>query len=147
MKSMMGFVFFLLFLAGFALVMLQGRQLSQLGGGGAEITAISWRPVTIGEASIPEDSGIFILFEIDGSITGHGGCNRFSGSLEQSDSGIAVGQLATTRMACSDKIMNRESAFIEAVQKTTDFSSKGDRMNLLDSDGNVLAAFVAGSGN
>jgi len=145
MKSMMGFVFFLLFLAGFALVMLQGRQMSQLGGGGAEITGITWRPVTIGGASIPDDSGIFILFEVDGSVTGHGGCNRFSGSLEQSDSGIAVGQLATTRMACSDEIMNRETAFIEAVQKTTDFSSGGDRMNLLDSDGNVLAAFVVGS--
>jgi len=144
MKSMMGFVFFLLFLAGFALVMLQGRQMGQLGGGGAEVTGISWRPITIGEESIPDDSGMFILFEVDGSVAGHGGCNRFSGSLQQSDSGIAVGQLSTTRMACADVIMNREMAFIEAVQKMTDFNSSGDRMSLLDDDGTVLATFVAG---
>lgn len=147
MKSMMGFVFFLLFLAGFALVMLQGRQMSQLGGSGAEVTGTSWRPVTIGEESIPDDSGIVILFEVDGGITGHGGCNRFSGSLEQSGSGIGVGQLSTTRMACGDVIMGRESAFIDAVQKTTDFRSGGDRMSLLDKDNNVLATFVAGSDN
>ena len=145
MKSMMGFVFFLLFLAGFALVMLQGRQMIQLGGGGAEVTGVSWRPVAIGEASIPDDSGMYILFEVDGSITGHGGCNRFSGSLEKSDSGIAVGQLSATRMACADVIMGRESAFIDAVQKTTDFRSGGDRMSLLDSDGNILARFFSGS--
>ena len=145
MKSMMGFVFFLLFLAGFALVMLQGRQMSMVGGGGAEITGISWRPVTVGSAAIPDDSGIFILFEVDGSITGHGGCNRFSGSLEKSDSGIAVGQLASTRMACSDEIMNRELAFMEAVQQTTDFSSEGNRANLFDSNGNVLATLGRGS--
>ncbi|MGI9205301.1 MAG: META domain-containing protein [Woeseiaceae bacterium] len=147
MKSMMGFVFFLLFLAGFALVMLQGRQMSQLGGSGAEVTGISWRPVKIGAESIPEDSGIYILFEVDGSISGHGGCNRFSGSLAQSDSGIAVGQLASTRMACSDEIMNREIAFMEAVQQTADFSSDGNRMSLLDSEGNALAAFVPGGGD
>lgn len=143
----MGFVFFLLFLAGFALVMLQGRQMSMVGGGGAEITGISWRPVTVGSAAIPEDSGIFILFEVDGSITGHGGCNRFSGSLEKSDSGIGVGQLASTRMACSDEIMNRELAFMEAVQQTTDFSSDGNRANLLDSEGNVIVTLVPGSGH
>lgn len=147
MKSMMGFVFFLLFLAGFALVMLQGRQIGQLGGGGAEVTGISWRPVAIGAESIPDDSGMYILFEVDGSVNGHGGCNRFSGSLEQSDSGIAVGQLSTTRMACADVVMSRESAFIDAVQKTTDFKSGGERMSLLDKDGGVLATFVAGGGN
>jgi putative lipoprotein len=140
-------VFFLLFLAGFAFVMLQGRQMIQSGGGGAEVTGISWRPVTVGEESIPEDSGLYILFEVDGSIAGHGGCNRFSGSLEQSDSGIAVGQLNATRMACGDVIMSRETAFMDAVQKTADFRSGGDRMNLLDKDSSVLATFVAGGGN
>lgn len=143
MKSMMGFVFFLLFLAGFALVMLQGRQIGRPGGG-AEITGVSWRPVTIGADTIPDNSGVFVLFEVDGSVTGHGGCNRFTGSLASSDSGIAVGQLASTRMACSEEIMNREMAFMEAVQQTTGFRGDGQRMNLLDSEGNVLVTLVPG---
>ncbi len=145
MKSMFGFGVFLLFLAGIALVMLQGRQMSSMGGGGAELTGVNWRPVSVGDQEIPEDSGMHVLFEVDGSLKGHGGCNRFFGSLEKSDSGIAVGPLGGTRMACPEEIMDREMAFMDAVQKTRDFQSGSDRMSLIDADGNVLAEFVAGA--
>ncbi len=145
MKSMFGFAVFLLFLAGIALVMLQGRSMMSVGGGGAELTGISWRPVSVGDQAIPEDSGLYVLFEVDGSIKGHGGCNGFFGSLEKADSGIAVGQLGATRMACPDKIMDREMAFMDAVQRTRDFRSGGDRMSLIDEGGSVLAVFVAGA--
>ena len=145
MKSMFGFAVFLLFLAGIALVMLQGRSMMSVGGGGAELTGISWRPVSVGDQEIPEDSGLYVLFEVDGSIKGHGGCNGFFGSLEKADSGIAVGRLGATRMACPDEIMDREMAFMAAVQKTRDFRSGGDRMSLIDEGGSVLAVFVAGA--
>ncbi len=145
MKSMFGFAVFLLFLAGIALVMLQGRSMMSVGGGGAELTGISWRPVSVGDQEIPEDSGLYVLFEVDGSIKGHGGCNGFFGSLEKADSGIAVGRLGATRMACPDEIMDREMAFMDAVQRTRDFRSGGDRMSLIDEGGSVLAVFVAGA--
>jgi len=145
MKSMFGFAVFLMFLAGIALVMLQGRSTMSVGGGGAELTGISWRPVNVGDQEIPEDSGLYVLFEVDGSIKGHGGCNGFFGSLEKADSGIAVGRLGATRMACPDEIMDRETAFMAAIQRTRDFRSGGDRMSLIDEGGSVLAVFVAGA--
>ena len=147
MKAMMGFAFFLLFLAGIALVMLQGREMIQVGGSGAELTGISWRLVSVGDEAIPEDAGLTLRFEVDGSIKGHGGCNGFFGSLQKSGSGIEVGPLGATRMACPEPIMNRETTFMNAVQKLRDFQSGGDGMSLLDEDGNVLASFVAASGN
>ncbi len=147
MKSMMGFAFFLLFLAGIAFVMLQGREMIQVGGSGAELTGISWRLVSVGDEAIPEDAGLTLRFEVDGSIKGHGGCNGFFGSLQKSDSGIEVGPLGATRMACPEPIMNRETTFMNAVQKLRDFRTTGDGMSLLDEDGNVLASFVAGSGD
>ncbi len=143
MKSMMGFAFFLLFLAGIALVMLQGREMIQVGGSGAEVTGVNWRPVSVGDEAIPEDAGLYLLFEVDGSIKGNGGCNSFFGSLQQADSGIEVGPLGGTRMACPETIMNRETAFMNAVQKLRDFQTGNDGMSLLDEDGNVLARFVA----
>lgn len=143
MKSMFGFGIFLLFLAGFALVMMQGRQMSSVGGGGAELTGVSWRPVSVGDQEIPEDSDLYVLFEVDGSIKGHGGCNSFFGSLEKVGSGIGVGPLGATRMACPKEIMDRETAFMEAVQSTRDFQSGSGRMSLIDVDGGVLATFVA----
>ena len=143
MKAMMGFAFFLLFLAGIALVMLQGRGMSQLGGSGVELTNITWQPIMVGDESIPEDSGLYIRFEVDGSIKGHGGCNAFFGSLERTDTGIGVGPLGGTRMACPEDVMDRETAFMDAVGKTTDFQSSKERMSLLDADDGVLARFVA----
>lgn len=149
MKAIVGFAFFLLFLAGIAFVMLQGRQMAQPGasGGGAGITGISWRPVMVGDESIPEDSGMYIRFEVDGSIKGHGGCNGFFGSLEQTESGIGVGPLGATSMACPEPVMSREAAFLDAVQKTSNFKSGKDSMRLLDDSSSVLAEFVAGADN
>ena len=147
MKAIVGFGFFLLFLAGIALVMLQGRQMAQQNvlGGGAGLTGINWRPITLGNEAIPEDSGIFVSFAVDGGIKGRGGCNNFFGSLEQTESGIEIGPLGVTRMACSPPIMNRETAFLEALHKTRDFQANDESMRLLDDEGNVLAEFVAGA--
>jgi len=147
MKAIVGFGFFLLFLAGIALVMLQGRQMAQQNvlGGGAGLTGINWRPITLGNEAIPEDSGIFVSFAVDGGIKGRGGCNNFFGSLEQTESGIEIGPLGVTRMACPPPIMNRETAFLEALQKTRDFQANDESMRLLDDEGNVLAEFVAGA--
>ena len=147
MKAIVGFGFFLLFLAGIALVTLQGRQMAQQNvlGGGAALTGINWRPITLGNEAIPEDSGIFVSFAVDGGIKGRGGCNNFFGSLEQTESGIEIGPLGVTRMACPPPIMNRETAFLEALQKTRDFQANDESMRLLDDEGNVLAEFVAGA--
>ncbi len=147
MKAMVGFGFFLLFLAGIALVTLQGRQMAQqnVPGGGAGLTGISWRPITVGDEAIPEDSGIFVSFAVDGGIKGRGGCNNFFGSLEQTESGIEVGPLGATRMACPEPIMSREMAFLKALQNTRGFQVNNDSMRMLDDEGSVLAEFVAGA--
>ncbi len=64
MKGLLGFGFFLLFLAGIALVTLKGREIGQIGasGSGAEITGIRWRPVVVGDDAMPDDSDMFIQF-------------------------------------------------------------------------------------
>lgn len=141
MKSMFGFGVFLLFLAGIALVMLQGRQMN-IGGGGAELTGVHWRAVSVGEQAIADDSGVFIQFEVDGSVNGNSGCNNFFGSLEKSDSGIGMGQLGSTRRACPEPEMSLEATFLEAITQTDDIKSGGNSMRLLDEDGDVLAEFV-----
>ena len=145
MKATLGFGFFLLFLAGIALVTLKGRQMAEqnlAGGSGAELTGTSWRPDVVGSSLLPEDSGMYISFDVDGSIKGHGGCNGFFGTLQQSDSGIEVGPLGATRMACGELVMSRETNFLQAVQNMRGFKGGRDGMNLLDGDGNVLAELV-----
>lgn len=146
MKAMLGFLFFILFLGGFAFVMLQGRQLAQqnVPGGGAGMTGISWRPVYIGAEEMPADSGMFVQFEVDGSIKGHGGCNGFFGSLEKTDAGAVIGQLGATRMACEKPVMSRETAFMDALHNTKRFEASRKRLHLLGDDNYLLAELVPG---
>lgn len=150
MKATIGFGFFLLFLAGIALVTLKGRQMAGQGmtSGGAELTGTNWRPVSVGDMALSEDSGMYVSFDVDGSIKGHGGCNKFFGSLQKSDaeSGIEVGPLGATRMACDEPVMSRETGFLEAVQNTKGFATNSDGLRLMDSDGNTLAELVESTG-
>ncbi len=103
------------------------------------MTGVPWRPVRINDEPVPDDSGMYVQFELDGNITGHGGCNRFFGSLQTLGKGIEVGPLGSTRMACEEPVMSRESAFLDAIQRTRNFDSGKDRVRLLDENGAVLA--------
>lgn len=145
MKGVIAFLFFLLFLAGLFLVFLQDKALTGAGlsAGGIELTATRWRATYVGAEPVPEDAGVWVQFEVDGSIAGNAGCNSFSGSLEKTESGIKVGPLGATRMACPAPAMSREAAFLGALQQATAFEVAGQRMMSLDSDGNLLVEFTA----
>ena len=145
MKGMVGFLFFMLFIAAFALVLLQGRQMaeSSLGAGGASLTGIEWRPVRIGAEAVPDDAGLTLSFAVDGSINGNGGCNAFSGSLERHDGGVSVGPLRSTRRACPAAIMERESTFLSALQNTTELRKTDRGLQLLDDEEVLLVECVA----
>ena len=138
-------MFFLLFVAGLFLVFLQGKQMTGqiVVGGGVELIGVRWEPTYIGAEAVPVDAGIWVEFSIDGSINGHAGCNTFFGSLTQTDSGIEVGPLGSTRMACPEPIMSRESAFLSALQQATAFEVSSDRMSSLDADRTLLIEFTA----
>jgi heat shock protein HslJ len=144
-KAIVGFAFFLLFLAGFAFVMMMGREAAEqnMAGGGASLTGAHWRVVSVGDEIIADDSGMFVTFDVDGSIKGHAGCNRFFGSLEKTETGLKIGPLGATRMACPEAIMNREMRFLEVLQKTHQFRTDSAGMRVLGAEDNVLAEFVA----
>ncbi len=145
MKGILGFAFFLLFLAGITLVMLQGREMARqnMPGGGVGMTGTTWRPAVVGSEELPADSGMFVLFAVEGSIKGNGGCNSFCGSLQKKDDGIVVGPLGSSRMACPEKIMDREAAFMQALQNAVLFEAGDDRLQLIDDAGVLLADLVS----
>lgn len=141
---MLGFLFFMLFIAGFAFVMLQERQLTTAGiaGGGSGITGTSWRPTFVGEKQLSTDSGLFLEIDVDGSIRGHGGCNALFATLVTEGAGVAVRNIGATRMACEDAVMQRESAYLDALADTRKIQSSPDTLYFLDERGQVLVQFV-----
>lgn len=145
MKSLFGFLFFMLFLAGFAFVLLQGRQMAEtnLGSGGAGITGIHWRPTQLAEEALPADSGMSLQLAVDGGVKGNAGCNSFFGSLQKTDSGIAFGPLGATKRACAESVMRREAAFLKALSKVARFEHRAGKLRLFDADGRLRVAFEA----
>lgn len=145
MKGVVGFLFFLLFLAGLFLVFIQGKQMTSqnLPAGGAQLTGVRWQPAYIGAEAVPDDAGLHLEFSLDGSIKGNAGCNSFFGSLEKSESGVKVGPLGSTRMACAEPIMDRENKFLDALQNTTIFEVNGDQLACLDADRKLLIELAA----
>jgi putative lipoprotein len=51
-------------------------------------------------------------------IFGNAGCNQFNGTYNQTESGLMVGRLATTRMACRKEIMLSEKKFLQQIEDT-----------------------------
>jgi len=94
-----------------------------------------WRPVSIGEAPVPEDVEIFVRFEADGALKGNGGCNNFFGSYQTSESSFEVGPLGATRMACPEAIMDMEDAFMSALQAGKSFKRERIKLELFDEHG------------
>lgn len=144
MKATVGFGFFLLFLAGLALVMLQGREMARqnVPGGGAAITGKNWQPTAIAGQRMPGDITMYVQFAVDGSVNGNAGCNQFSGSLESTENGVSMGSLAATRKACPPVETGREAAFMNALQSMEGFELNLGTLQLLDAQGELLAELI-----
>jgi heat shock protein HslJ len=140
MKAAFAFIFFMLFLAGIAFVNLKGvqEQSESRKASPTEISASAWRPTHLGEMRLEDASEMFVQFEVDGQVRGHGGCNRFFGSYELEDGSVQTGPLGSTRMACPEPAMSFEISFLEALQTSATASLVGNKL-VLRTDKDVIA--------
>src|SRR4051794_10017109 len=91
--------------------------------------------------AVAKDTQLDIAFGI-GSVGGHSGCNSFSGTYGTNGNVVRVSQLATTRLACEQPVMDQETAFLAALQGVARIDSRGSQLNLEDRDGHLLVALV-----
>ena len=80
-----------------------------------------------------EKSDQFIAFKAEGEVIGHGGCNRFFGSYDQSGDDLKFGPLASTKMACPN--LDQEQAFMSALQSARQIEATHLRLILKGEDG------------
>ena len=145
MKASAGFAFFLLFLGGFALVNLRnmGEEAENSIPTAQVLTQNAWRPSHINEMQMDETSSLYVQFDNDGQLGGHGGCNRFFGSYRLEGSTLKIEPLGMTRMACPAPVMSIEISFVEALQSAATVAHRDGRMALRDADGQASARFDA----
>lgn len=84
-----------------------------------------------------------ILDSIENRVHGFSGCNRFTGTYKQNEDQIAFGQMASTRMACTEG-MSQEQRFLDALSRTVRFMIDGGNMVYYGPEGEPLLRFNSG---
>ncbi len=145
MKASIGFIFFMLFLAGLAFVNLKGMkdQSDALVDTASELAGTDWRPTHIGETHLDDESQLTLHFNSRGGLDGYSGCNRFSGDYELTEGAFVAGPLSTTRMACPEPGNSFEISYLQALQAARTLSRTESRLAMHDDKGIVVVRFVA----
>ena len=89
----------------------------------------------------------FVQFRSDGVVGGSSGCNRFTGTYTQKDDELAMGPLASTRMACLPEIMEREQQFLTMLGQVRYAEADALKLALKDGNGEVLTELVRRDGD
>jgi heat shock protein HslJ len=105
----------------------------------AELAGSQWRPVELGERSLPQQTQIFVQFDGDNRLSGHSGCNSFFGSYKISGPDIEIRPIGATRMACSERVTELETAFFAALDAAQGFRRDGPKLVLFDRKGRTIA--------
>lgn len=128
MKGIIAFMFFMLFLAGLAFIMLKDMGAPDAPAAAPQndaatiIVSGDWRPIKGAET--------FVRFQNDGKLIGFAGCNSFFGSYVATDNTIEPGPIGSTRMACPDDVMAAEQKFLAALQSATSYRIVADELIL-----------------
>ncbi|MBB3102659.1 YbaY family lipoprotein [Azomonas macrocytogenes] len=105
-----------------------------------------WKLVSLNDAPVAvvanqrEPHLVFSASEL--RVSGYGGCNRVMGAFEVEDDRLALKQMASTQMACVDG-MAQETQFLHTLETVARFRIVGEQLDLLDTDGKVVARFAA----
>ena len=147
MKSMGAFGFFMLFLAGIALVNLRGlgeRKAAVLADvTKAELITPEWRLIEFADSKVEYAGDVRLKFQDDDRVAVAGPFNRFNGQFELADSRFTVHDLAGTRRACSNEVMQAETSLLDILATTEKLSIQKQMLLLRATDGRTLARFVA----
>jgi heat shock protein HslJ len=94
--------------------------------------------------SVVEGTDPTATYDAAGTVSGNASCNQFSGPAVVDGSAIAIGPLASTKMACADEAANaQESAFLAALEASTTFDVRNSRLELRDAEGALQVQFEA----
>ena len=99
----------------------------------------TWTPMYEGSEPMP-GGYVTIRFE-DGTASGQGPCNTFSGPFAQDDLSIAIGPLETGREDCPDRELENE--LLTDLQLARSYAFQTGDLVLLDEQGSPIRTYTA----
>ena len=84
-------------------------------------------------------------FGADGTVSGSGGCNRYSAGYQIDGSTITVGPAKATRKFCAEPegVAQQEQEFLTALGTAAEYRITGQRLVLRTAEGSIVATFEA----
>jgi heat shock protein HslJ len=105
-----------------------------------------WKLVEAGGQAVvtPADAreAYFRLDPLGNQVQGFSGCNQFGGAYKVEGRAVRFDKVRMTMMACTDA-NNPEQRFNNAINNSASYKISGNRLELLDASGAVLARFEA----
>jgi heat shock protein HslJ len=86
----------------------------------------------------------WLEFAPDGTVTGHGGVNRFGSQARTDGDRLYLGPVRMTRMGGAPEAMAAETAVTDALGRVAGFRLDGDGLELRDPDGAVVVRLRRG---
>jgi heat shock protein HslJ len=114
------------------------------------LAGTSWNLVSYAGAdgtqtpAVSEPSVGTVTFLVGGELFGSTGCNRFTGTYEQSGADLSITTGAMTEMACPGPAGEQETAVIAALARVAAAAVASDRLVLKDSQGAELLTYAPG---
>jgi len=116
--------------------------------GSASIVGKYWKLIelngqTVQPAQQSKREPHLILNESDKRVNGSGGCNSYFGTYQlQGDNGITFSKIGSTKMACTNDVMQVEYNFFQVFEKTNGFALRNDTLFLTRTDMSTIAKFL-----
>jgi heat shock protein HslJ/uncharacterized membrane protein len=122
-------------------VRLDDREHAGCGGETVDVlVGPAWTVREIDGAAVPQDTPPRLEFLANGRVSGRGPCNGVGGSYELRGDELSFPQLAVTKMACADPVMERERGFLALLGAVRRFERTGDSLILRTEDGRSITA-------
>ncbi len=135
--------------ATMSILLVAGGTLALTQAGTDDLATLQAAPWTLSELdgqSIDASAGITATFGADGSLTGSAGCNDYFGDYSTDGALLTVSQLAATRKACEQDVMDTEGLFLTLLETAATWSLDGSTLTVTSSDGGALVFGGGGSG-
>lgn len=80
-----------------------------------------------------------IEFHPDGTITGNGGCNNFTGTYNLTTDTITFGAVSSTKKACNKSRLNQEKSLVDILKGTLGYEIRNDQLIMTNDQGKIIA--------
>lgn len=89
-----------------------------------------WLATEISGKPVPEKARMTLSIAADGTVSGSGGCNRFTGTADIDGNRISFPPFAATMKMCPPPLMVPEQEFLGALAEVTSYRLEGSQLVL-----------------